>query len=165
MQKTPTCPLLDSLDKARKKNKRSGVRLIPDNSNPLSLCWLLSFSPAGPFSAIPYPALSRQSWLLPTALPKLPWPLASGWVKLLEGTLQDYCKKEIREHQERKAIVVTVPTSFSWSYPWVGVTNSSQFSQNFPSFSTESPTSQDSPFQANQDSYRIHWPPLPSFQL
>lgn len=60
-RKHPPIPLPYSLNKAElKKKKCLEVRLIPDSSNSLPLCWLL-FAPSGPFCLFCYPALSRQT--------------------------------------------------------------------------------------------------------
>ena len=118
----------------------SGVRLIPDNSNPLSLCWLL-FASSGPFCLFPYPALSRQDWLLPTALFELPCAPDSCWVSLL----QDIYKITVRKrsvHQKRK-VTVTSLTSPTMILSTDRMNNLFLFSQDYPSFSIESTTSSD----------------------
>lgn len=153
MQKTPTHPTPKLFGQGRQKNKRYGIRLIPDNSNPLSLCWLLCFCPSGSILCLSLSCFVQPRWTSLHCILELPCPLASGWVKLLVGTSQNYCKQEIKGYQERKVTVVITSTSPPMTLSTVRATNASQFSQDCLSFSIESPTSWDSlRSQENQDS-------------
>lgn len=99
MQRTPIHPTPRLFAQGRKKTKTYGVRLIPDNSNPLSLCWLLSFclsrslirvslscsvlarltSQGLPRAPLPSDCwLSQNTWVTIPAAPPRSYPLA-GW--------------------------------------------------------------------------------------
>ena len=145
-RKHPPIPLPYSLNKAGLKKKMSGVRLIPDSSNSLSLCWLL-FAPLGPFCLFRYPALSRQDWL-PTALFELPCPPDSYWVSLLEDIYKVTVRKRWVHQNERSQLPPWLHQR--WSYPLIGWTTCFYFPRTIPVLVLKVPPPQS---QANQDSY------------
>lgn len=131
MQRTPIHPTPRLFAQGRKKTKTYGVRLIPDNSNPLSLCWLLSFCLSRSLLRVSL-SCSVLARLTSEGLPRAPLP-SDCWLSqdTWEDNLQDYCK-EIRGHQERKVKVVTIPAAPPRSYPLAGWPIHPNFPRTFP---------------------------------
>lgn len=93
IQKTPTHPTPILFEQGRfKKKKMSGVRLIPDSSNPLSLCWLLfarSILSLSLSCSIQTRLTSPHCIIRASLLSRFLLSLATA------RYLQDYCKEDI----------------------------------------------------------------------